>query len=82
MKPTAPPVTISDDQALATTGLTPRQFRAALRELGVPHAKIGRRTVCRVDAWLAAVDKLAGATPRRPSVPWDEEAAIQRAAAR
>ena len=79
-KALAAPVTISDATAPATTGLTPRQWRAALRTLGVPHTKIGRRTVCRADAWLAAIDRASGVAAEHASAPWDEQATIVAAA--
>ena len=74
-------VTISDATALPTTGLTPRQFRAALRRLGVPHVRLGRRTLCRADAWSEAIDRAAGAPTRAAANPeWDEDTIIAAAA--
>lgn len=69
-------VVVSDATSLAVVGLTPRQFRAFLREQSVPHAKVGRRTVARVDRVLEAIDRLSGTNVRAP---WSEEETIRRA---
>jgi hypothetical protein len=69
---------VSDTTSLAVLGLTGRQFRAFLREQAVPHTKIGRRTVARVDRVLDAIDRLSGAEPAR--APWSEDDVIARAA--
>jgi hypothetical protein len=74
------PVLVSDATSFAIVGLTPRQFRAFVREHGVPHAKIGRRTVVRLDRLLEVHDRLSGAEPRRPSAAWDEDTIVAMAA--
>lgn len=76
----AAPVSISDATALATTGLTPRQWRAALRTLGVPHAKVGRRTVCSAAAWVEAIARASGVATDSAPAPWDEDEAVRRIA--
>ena len=77
---TVAPITVSDATALATVGLTPRQFRAFVQEHGIPRVRIGRRTIVRVDRLLEVVDRLSGATPRLSAAAWDEEATIKAAA--
>jgi hypothetical protein len=74
----ATPLAVSDATALAVVGLTPRQFRRFVAEAGIPHAKVGRRTLVRADALLEALDRLSGASPR-PSA-WDEAAVVASAA--
>lgn len=69
-------ITISDLTCLAACGYEPRAWRAVLVELRVPHAKIGRRTVCRASDWLDAVDRVSG----RGEPAWDEAATIARMA--
>jgi hypothetical protein len=67
---------VSDATAMACLGLTPRQFRAFVREHQVPHARIGRRTCARMDHVLATIDRLSGAA--LPA--WSEDEVIARAA--
>ncbi len=69
-------VVVSDATALAVVGLTARQFRTFVREHGVPYARVGRRTLARVDHILAALDRLSGAT----APAWSEAAVIEAAA--
>jgi hypothetical protein len=45
------------------TGLAPRAWRQALLVMHVPHTKVGRKTICRSDDWLAAISRQAGAGP-------------------
>ena len=72
---------VSDATSLAAVGLTPRQFKAFVREHAVPHAKVGRRTVARLDRILEAIDRLSGvAEPRLPASAWDEAAVVAIAA--
>jgi hypothetical protein len=73
------PAVVSDATSLAVLGLTPRQFRAFLIAQSVPHAKIGRRTVARLDRVLEVIDRLSGA---RITAPWNEDEIIARAAGR
>jgi hypothetical protein len=77
---TVAPITVSDATALAVVGLTPRQFRAFVREQGIPRVRVGRRTLVRVDRLLEAIDRLSGATPRPCAAAWDEQATIEAAA--
>ena len=70
-------IVVSDATAPAVLGLTGRQFRAFLREHDVAHAKIGRRTVARVDRVLEALDRLAGAIPLAA---WSEDNVVALAA--
>jgi hypothetical protein len=67
VKPPAAPVSISDRNCLEATGLAPRAWRRALVELNIPHARVGRRTVCTVGAWLAAIERASGAASRPAS---------------
>ena len=76
----ASPVVVSDATSLAVVGLTPRQFRAFVREHRIPHAKIGRRTLVRIDRLLETIDRLSGAEPRETAVTWDEAAIVEMAA--
>ena len=74
---TAPrPVTVSDKTCFAVCGVEPGPWKRALSELRVPNTKIGRRTVARLDDWLAAVDRATG----RGAPEWNEDAIIARAA--
>ncbi len=52
------PVTVSDRTAPLVLGLEPRAFRALVERERIPHATIARRTVCRVEDVLAALDRL------------------------
>ena len=53
-------VTITDRTCLAFTGLEARPWKLALVALEVPYVKIGHRTICRLDAWIAAIDRASG----------------------
>ena len=57
------PLSITDRNCDALTGLAPRAWRKALVSMQVPHTKAGRRTICRADDWLAAISRQAGAGP-------------------
>jgi hypothetical protein len=57
------PLSITDRNCDALTGLAPRGWRKALVAMQVPHTKVGRKTVCRSDDWLAAISRQAGAGP-------------------
>lgn len=72
------PVVVSDLTALPIVGLTGRQFRAWVRDASIPHAKVGRRTLARLDDVLAAIDRSSGRGAAPPR--WDEEEIIARAA--
>jgi hypothetical protein len=79
----AVPLAVSDASAFAVVGLTPRQFRAFVREHGLPAVKAGRRLLVRVDVLLAALDRLSGASAReQPPAEWDEAAIVAAAAGR
>ena len=56
------PATVTDRTCAAVLGLEPRAYRAWLAAAGIPHARIGRRVVARVDDVLAAVTRLASTT--------------------
>jgi hypothetical protein len=76
-----PVVLVSDATSLAALGLSARQFKRFVREHAVPHAKVGRRTVARLDRILEAIDRLSGvAESRRPASAWDEAAVVAMAA--
>ncbi len=74
-----PPVTFTDANAPIVVGLSPRQLRTFVREHRVPHARVGRRILVRVDRFLEAVDLLSGAQPRTA---WSEDALIKSMAGR
>ena len=69
---------VSDATAMQSVGLTPRRFRELIRELGIPHARAGRRMLVRADLLLAAVDKIAG-VPACTAAGYDEAALLARA---
>jgi hypothetical protein len=62
-------VTITDRTCELATGLSPRPWRRALEELGVPHTRVGRRTVCTVAAWVLAIERASGAVSRPSTGP-------------
>jgi excisionase family DNA binding protein len=57
------PLSITDRTCDALAGLAPRGWRKALVAMQVPHAKVGGKTICRSDDWLAAISHQAGAGP-------------------
>ncbi len=59
------PLTVADttESCEALTGLPPHLWRRALVELSVPHARVGRRTLCLAADWLAAVQRRSGVEP-------------------
>jgi hypothetical protein len=57
------PLSITDRNCDALTGLAPRGWRKALVTMQVPHTKVGRKTICRADDWLASISRQAGAGP-------------------
>jgi hypothetical protein len=79
LAPLAAAVTFTDATALAVVGLNARQLRTFVREHAVPHARVGRRMVVRVDHYLEVIDRLSGA--RAPAA-WNEADIIELAAAR
>ncbi len=84
MKRPAPPlpaaaVVVSDQTSLAVVGLDARQFRAFVREHGVPHVEQHRHVLARVSDVLEALDRLAGGKPRTS---WSEEDVVAVAAGR
>lgn len=56
-------LSITDRNCDALTGLAPRGWRKALISMQVPHTRVGRRTICRADDWLAAISRQAGRGP-------------------
>jgi excisionase family DNA binding protein len=60
------PLSITDRNCAALTGIPPRGWRKALVAMQVPHTKVGRKTICRSDDWLAAISRQAGAGPPQP----------------
>jgi hypothetical protein len=70
------PVTFTDLNAEAVTGLKARPFREFVREHHIPHARVGRRIVVRVDRFLEAIDRLSGA---KPLAAWSEDNVIELA---
>jgi hypothetical protein len=69
------PVAISDATSFEALGINGRQFRTWLREAGVPHKRIGRRTVALVEHVRAALGGDARVAPA-----FDRAALIARAA--
>lgn len=65
---------VSDATALAVVGLTKRQFRDFLRERGIPSAKVGRRTLARLDAVLAAMGLAGDPAPAAETEEWSADA--------
>lgn len=53
------PVTCTDRTAPIVFGLEPRVFRGLLARQQVPHARLGKRVIARVEDVLAAIDRLA-----------------------
>lgn len=52
------PVTVTDLTCAQVLGLEPRPYRELLARERVPHAKIGRRVVARIEDVLEALDRL------------------------
>jgi hypothetical protein len=71
---------VSDATSLAVVGLSARQFRAFLVAQSVPHAKVGRRTVARLEDVLAVIDRLSGRAAPASRIPWSEAEVIELAA--
>jgi hypothetical protein len=79
--PAVPPVIVSDLTSLPAVGLTARQFLAFVRAHQVPHAKVGRRVLARLDDLLNALDRLSGrGAPKPAAVPVARAALIESAA--
>jgi hypothetical protein len=78
---TATPLLVGDATALAVVGLSPRQFRAFVREHAIPRVRVGRRTLVRADELLAVFDRLAGASPRAAAPAMNEAEVVAAAAA-
>jgi hypothetical protein len=76
----AAPLVISDASAPAVVGLTARQFRAFVREHGLPAVKAGRRTLVRAEVLLEAIDRLSGSAPRPAGDALDEDTIVELAA--
>jgi hypothetical protein len=53
------PATVTDRTCAAVTGLEPRAFCELVSREKIPHARIGRRVVVRLDDFLAAVARLS-----------------------
>ena len=56
-------LSITERNCDALTGLSPSAWRKALVAMQVPHAKVGRKTICRSDDWLSAISLRAEAGP-------------------
>jgi hypothetical protein len=80
LAPAVAAITFTDATAPAVAGLTPRQLREFVREHALPHARVGRRMVVRVDLYLAAIDRLSGGSPASSGESYDEAAVVARAA--
>jgi len=44
-------------------GMSPRNFRDFVRKHSIPHARVYRRTIARLDRVLEALDLLSGVQP-------------------
>ncbi len=69
------PVTITDRTAPLVLGLEPRAYRELVTRFRVPHARIGRRIVARVEDVLAAFDRISRERDDAESDPADFETA-------
>jgi hypothetical protein len=65
------PVAVTQENCLAALGLEPRRFLALIHELNIPHRKLGKLRLVRVEHLLDAL--AAEPAPKR-----DEEAQGQR----
>jgi hypothetical protein len=72
-------ILVSDATALATVGLTPRQFRAFIKAHDIPRIRAGRRTLVRLDRLLEVIDRLSGAAPKPSAASWNEAGVIATA---
>ncbi len=70
-------VCFTDRTCVQVVGLTWRQALPFCREHGIPIAKCGRRSLVRLDRFLEAVDRIAGAEPREQ---YDEDSVVADAA--
>jgi hypothetical protein len=73
-------LTITDRTCKALTGFDARPWKVALVALKVPHFKVGHRTVCRADDWLAAVSRATGADAATPRPAPSADDFVERAA--
>ena len=77
-RPGPSPVTITDQTCAAATGLEPRTWKRRLVDWGVPHGRVGRRTLCLASDWASAVARVIGRkTPVEGAAPephWYERA--------
>jgi len=78
-QPVGAAVCISDANAFALVGLNPRQFRRVVRERGLPSSKVGRRTLVRADALLAALglSDVPATETAKPAVDWRARATLR-----
>lgn len=67
------PVTVTDRTCAQVLGLEPRPFREWLVSADVPHKRIGRRVVARVDDVLDALARAPAAEPRDDRENQDDE---------
>jgi hypothetical protein len=78
--PVVAPVTLTDQTCRPATGFARRSWLRALVALNVPHARVGRRVVCRADDWAAAISRAAGAVPQPAAL--DDDAIVAAASRR
>jgi hypothetical protein len=70
------PVTVTDRTSALVLGIEPRAYRAFVVRERIPHARLGRRIVARIEDILAALDRLAGKI-EPPVAPFPDEEAEQ-----
>lgn len=74
------PITLTDRTCGALTGVPWDTMREWCVAHGVAIAKIGRRSVVRLDDYLSAFDIASGRSAPRPAAPWNPDEIIARAA--
>jgi hypothetical protein len=65
------PITVTDRTCALVLGLEPRVYRALVVRERIPHARLGRRMVARIEDILAVFDRLAHGTTS-PDLPEDQ----------
>lgn len=56
------PIAVSQDTCLAALGIEPRRYLALLHERAIPHVKLGKLRIARVEHMLAALEREPAAT--------------------
>lgn len=72
------PAYVSQRNCLAVLGLNSRTFRANVHKYRIPHCRLGKQVLVRLEDWHAALANIALQSPTSDPADWTEEAILNR----